>query len=33
LLVPASVGADFGPGPTDPYHLFLMLKELKGMLS
>ena len=21
------------PSPTDPYHLFLMLKELKGMLS
>ena len=23
----------FVPSPTDPYHLFLMLKDLKGMLS
>ncbi|MGC8880517.1 MAG: GNAT family N-acetyltransferase [Anaerolineae bacterium] len=24
---------EFEPSPTDPYHLFLMLKDLKGMLS
>ena len=24
---------ELDPGPTDPYHLFLMLKDLKGMLS
>ena len=24
---------EFDPSPTDPYHLFLMLKDLKGMLS
>ena len=24
---------DFEPSPTDPYHLFLMLKDLNGMLS
>ena len=24
---------EFVPSPTDPYHLFLMLKDLKGMLS
>ncbi|MGL1834091.1 GNAT family N-acetyltransferase [Rhodocyclaceae bacterium SMB388] len=24
---------DFEPSPTDPYHLFLMLKDLKGALS
>lgn len=23
---------DFDPSPTDPYHLFLMLKDLKGLL-
>ena len=23
---------EFEPSPTDPYHLFLMLKDLKGML-
>ena len=24
---------EFEPSPTDPYHLFLMLKDLKSMLS
>lgn len=24
---------EFDPSPTDPYHLFLMLKDLKGMLN
>ncbi len=24
---------EFEPSPTDPYHLFLMLKDLRGMLS
>lgn len=24
---------EFDPSPTDPYHLFLMLKDLKGLLS
>ena len=24
---------DFEPSPTDPYHLFLMLKDLKGLLN
>ncbi len=24
---------EFEPSPTDPYHLFLMIKDLKGMLS
>lgn len=24
---------EFEPSPTDPYHLFLMLKDLKGLLS
>ena len=24
---------EFESGPTDPYHLFLMLKDLKGMLN
>jgi GNAT superfamily N-acetyltransferase len=24
---------EFDPSPTDPYHLFLMLKDPKGMLS
>lgn len=24
---------EFEPSPTDPYHLFLLLKDLKGMLS
>lgn len=24
---------EFEPGPTDPYHLFLMLKDLKGLLA
>ena len=24
---------EFDPSPTDPYHLFLMLKDLKSMLS
>jgi GNAT superfamily N-acetyltransferase len=24
---------EFDPSPTDPYHLFLMLKDINGMLS
>jgi len=31
LLATDQVDA-FDCGPTDPYHLFLMLKDLKGML-
>ena len=26
-------GWEFEPSPTDPYHLFLLLKELKGLLE
>jgi hypothetical protein len=35
-LTPATINHEsweFEPSPTDPYHLFLMLKDLKGMLS